>query len=70
MFTKSRGITIARHSYRLVIESVSQTDLTNQRVSHIIVDQVQHEEIRNLDFFQKVIEGIEDVYEHLEGGTE
>ncbi len=69
MFTKSRGITVSRHSYRLVLEARPHNEM-NRVKSNIIIEDVEHEDIRNVEFFTAIVQGIEDVYEHLEGDKE
>ena len=69
MFTKSRGITVSRHSYRLVLEARPHNEMSRVK-SNIIIEDVEHEDIRNVEFFTAIVQGIEDVYEKLEGGKE
>ena len=70
MFTKSRGITVAKYTYDLVLIARLKKENTNASKSHNIISEVEHEDQRNIDFFIAVVEGIEAVYEHLEGGKE
>tara|TARA_R100001086_G_C11666072_1_gene211611 strand:+ start:167 stop:298 length:132 start_codon:yes stop_codon:yes gene_type:complete len=42
----------------------------NRVKSNIIIEDVEHEDIRNVEFFTAIVQGIEDVYEHLEGDKE
>ena len=70
MFTKSRGITVAKYTYDLVLIARLKKEKTNASKSLNIISEVEHEHPRDLDFFIAVVEGIEAVYEHLEGGKE
>ena len=70
MFTKSRGITVAKYTYNLVLIARSKKEKTNMSKSLTIVSEVEHEDQRNLNFALKIAESIEDVYEELEGGKE
>ena len=70
MFTKSRGITIAKYTYDLVLIARSKKENTNMSKTHNIISEVEHELQRDLDFFIAVVEGIEAVYEHLEGNKD
>ena len=70
MFTKSRGITVAKYTYNLVLIARSKKEKTNMSKSLTIISEVEHEDQRNLNFALKIAESIEDVYEELEGDTE
>ena len=70
MLTKSRGITVARYTYTLTLVARSKKEKTNVSKTHTIMLEVEHEDHRNIDFALKIAEGIEDVYEHLEGDKE
>ena len=70
MFTKSRGITISKYTYDLVLIARSKKENTNVSKSHNIISKVEYEHQRDLDFFIAVVEGIEAVYEHLEGNKD
>ena len=70
MFTKSRGITVSKYTYDLVLIARSKKENTNMSKTHNIISEVEHEDQRNIDFALAVAEGIELVYEHLEGGKE
>ena len=68
MFTKSRGLTVAKYTYDLVLIARSKKDLIHQKVT--IIPEVEYEDHRNIDFAVAIADGIEDVYEKLEGGKE
>jgi len=70
MFTKSRGITVAKYTYNLVLIARSKKEKTNMSKSLTIISEVEHEDQRNLNFALKIAESIEDVYEELEGDKE
>jgi len=70
MFTKSRGITVSKYTYDLVLIARLKKEKTNVSKSLNIISEVEHEDQRNIDFALAVAEGIELVYEHLEGGKE
>ena len=70
MFTKSRGITVSKYTYDLVLIARLKKEKTNVSKSHNIISEVEHELQRDLDFFIAVVEGIEAVYEHLEGNKD
>jgi len=70
MFTKSRGITVSKYTYDLVLIARLKKENTNASKSHNIISKVEYEHQRDLDFFIAVVEGIEAVYEHLEGNKD
>tara|TARA_R100001086_G_C11616736_1_gene197610 strand:- start:74 stop:286 length:213 start_codon:yes stop_codon:yes gene_type:complete len=70
MFTKSRGITVSKYTYDLVLIARLKKEKTNVSKSLNIISEVEYEDQRHIDFAVAVAEGIEVAYEHLEGGKE
>ena len=70
MFTKSRGITVPKYTYNIILIGRSKKEKTNVSKAHTIMLEVEYEDHRNIDFAVAIAEGIEDVYEKLEGGKE